>query len=97
MTINLNNNQPESISKMEQLIETIKSNMQGENLSVRGTASLCGVADTSIIRGGAFKSVKLTQKLTDAGFEGAALVVNNYAYIYSNLDSFGGLFLVFWC
>jgi hypothetical protein len=52
--------------------------MNGGNLSIRGVARCCGVADTSIIRDAAFKSEKLAEHLTPHGFEPAALVENGF-------------------
>ncbi|ESA38487.1 hypothetical protein N836_31600 [Leptolyngbya sp. Heron Island J] len=62
----------------ESLVEFIRENLQGENLSIKGVAALCGVADTSIIRGAAFKSAALAQKLEAKGFESAALAEEGF-------------------
>lgn len=48
------------------------------NLSIRGVARCCGIEHTSLIRGGAFKSQKLGQTITQHGFESGALVENGF-------------------
>ncbi|MFG6105358.1 hypothetical protein U2F10_24095 [Leptothoe sp. EHU-05/26/07-4] len=62
----------------ESLVEFIRENLQGENLSIKGVAALCGVADTSIIRGAAFKSLALAGRLENKGFEAAALAEEGF-------------------
>ena len=62
----------------ESLVEFIRENLEGENLSIKGVAALCGVADTSIIRGAAFNAVALAKKLEAKGFEAAALVEEGF-------------------
>ncbi len=64
----------ENAIKTQNLEVFVRENLQGSNMSIRGVAALCGVQDTSIIRGAAFKSEKLGQRLKQHGFEGAALV-----------------------
>ena len=67
------------LSNQIELIAFIKANLIGEtNLSIRGLATLCGVQDTSIIRGAAFNSKKLAEKLEPYGFEPTALVENGF-------------------
>ena len=71
--------QVQEVINTESLVEFIKENLQGENLSIKGVAALCGVADTSIIRGAAFKSAALAQKLEAKGFEAAALTEEGFS------------------
>lgn len=67
------------INTQETLLQFLKSELTSEsNLSIRGLAKLCGIRDTSLIRGAAFNSVKLGQTLTEHGFECAALIKNGF-------------------
>lgn len=52
--------------------------VNGTNLSIRGLAKLCGVADKSLINGGSFNSAKLGQTLTEQGFEAGSLATNGF-------------------
>lgn len=61
------------------LLEALRKDaFENGNLSIRGVARLCGVADTSIIRDAAFKSQKLAEKLTSHGFDAAALIEEGF-------------------
>ena len=63
-----------SINSQPDFIRHIQDNsICGRNLSIRGLAGLRGVEDTSVIRGSAFNSNKLAEKLTVKGFDCAAL------------------------
>lgn len=62
----------------ESLAEFVKEFVSNGNLSIRGLAAMCGVADTAIIRGADFKSDKLAERLTAHGFEGADLASNGF-------------------
>jgi phage antirepressor YoqD-like protein len=67
------------IDSQSAFIQYIRNNsVGGRNLSIRGLAELCGVADTSIIRTGAFASEELFQKLTASGFKAAALLMGGF-------------------
>ena len=62
------------INSPESLLQYIKNNSIGDRaLSIIGLAELCGVKDTSIIRGSAFASSKLAQTLAAHGFNASAL------------------------
>ena len=68
------------IESSAQFLSFIKDEVKGNgNLSIRGVARCCGVEDTSIVRGAAFASEKLAQKLEGEGFQGAALVENGFS------------------
>jgi hypothetical protein len=82
-----------SINSQSDFIRYIQNNSIGErNLSIRGLAGLCEVEDTSIIRGAAFSSSKLAEKLLakvfhcadlqPSGFDAqtAWLVIEYFAY-----------------
>jgi hypothetical protein len=67
------------ISTVQELLAFIceDANEKG-NLSIRGVARLSGVAHTSIIRDGAFKSQKIAEKLESQGFECVALLNDGF-------------------
>jgi len=62
----------------QKLLKFIQDDARDGMLSIRGVAKLAGVADTSIIRGGAVASAKLAQTLFQYGFEPAALVQDSF-------------------
>jgi phage antirepressor YoqD-like protein len=67
------------IKTQSDLLAFLKDNLSdGQNLSIRGVAKLCGVQNTSLIRSSAFNSEKLGQILTDSGFEAVALEQNGF-------------------
>ena len=67
------------ITNQSELLAFVRDELNSEkNLSIRGVARLCGVKDTSIIRGAAFSSVNLSQKLIGQGFDAAALAENGF-------------------
>lgn len=71
--------QIEEAVETENLLAFIREYLEvNGNLSIRGVAGMCGVSHTSIIRGGAFKSAKLAQRLEPQGFEAGALSVNGF-------------------
>lgn len=71
MSLMLSNHRIES---PQALLSFIKEDANDDgNLSTRGVAKLAGVEHTSIIRGGAFASLRLDEMLTSQGFEGGAL------------------------
>lgn len=62
-----------------QLLAFIKEDMNRKgNLSVRGVARCCGVADKSIINSGSFNSAKLAGALAEHGFEAGSLVRDGF-------------------
>jgi hypothetical protein len=62
------------INSQADFIDFIRSNsVNGRNLSIRGLAELCGVAESSLREGARIESSKLAQKLTSSGFEGARI------------------------
>lgn len=52
--------------------------MPNGNLSIRGVARCCDVPHTSLIRGGALKSNKLSETLSSKGFHAGALTENGF-------------------
>ena len=52
--------------------------MSNGNLSIRGVARCCDVPHTSLIRGGALKSNKLSETLSSKGFHAGALTENGF-------------------
>ncbi|EKU99749.1 hypothetical protein Lepto7375DRAFT_1817 [Leptolyngbya sp. PCC 7375] len=60
------------------LAQFMKENLEKGNLSIVGVAALCGVSDTSIIRGSAFGSKRIAEKLESKGFEASALVEEGF-------------------
>lgn len=67
------------INNQETLLQFLKSELTSDsNLSIRGLAKLCGIKHTSLIRGGAFNSVKLGQTLMEHGFDAGALIENGF-------------------
>ncbi len=60
------------------LADFIRKNLEGKNLSIRGLAALCGVGHTTIIRGGAFGSKRIAEKLEAKGFEAGALTEKGF-------------------
>ena len=52
--------------------------MANGNLSIRGVARCCDVRDTSLIRGAALKSNKLSEMLSGKGFNAAALTEDGF-------------------
>lgn len=52
--------------------------MSNGNLSIRGVARCCGVADKSILNGGSFNSSQLAETLEAAGFEAGSLASDGF-------------------
>jgi hypothetical protein len=82
-----------SINSQESFIEFLKSNLEGQNLSTRGLARLCGLSDhKTLVAGGRFVSKKLASVLTEQGYQAEEctssgfdakaswLVIEYYAY-----------------
>lgn len=68
MSIDIN-----KIATKSQLLQLIKDNAnEYGNMSIRGTAMLADCQDTDIVRGAAFSSVKLGERLEAHGFKAAA-------------------------
>ncbi len=67
------------IDSQSSFIQYIRDNsVGGRNLSIRGLAELCGVAESSIREGAGLDSTKLAQKLVLSGFEGARLLDSGF-------------------
>jgi hypothetical protein len=63
------------INSQSDFVQYIQDNsIGGRNLSIRGLAGLCGVAESSVREGAGLDSTKLAQKLAESGFEGARLI-----------------------
>jgi hypothetical protein len=70
---------PNSIKSQSDFIRYIQGNsIRGRNLSIRGLAGLCGVAESSLREGAGLNSTKLAQKLAESGFEGARLIESGF-------------------
>lgn len=68
-----------AISNFDDFRRYIRENSIGDRaLSIRGLAKLCGIRDTAIIRGAAFSSARLSQKLSGHGFEPAAFLEKGF-------------------
>jgi hypothetical protein len=65
----------------ENLAGFIQKNLEGQKLSIRGVAGLCGVADKSIINGGSFNSQILAEKLESRGFDAGSLLENGFGAV----------------
>jgi hypothetical protein len=61
------------ITTQQSLSEFIQENLVNGKLSFSAAAELLGIHPFCLIRDGAFKSQKLTQKLTEQGFTSRAL------------------------
>jgi hypothetical protein len=59
--------------RTESLLEFVRENLEGGNLSIRGVAGLVGVHRTSLATGGGLVSAQLAKKLSAHGFEGGGL------------------------
>ncbi len=69
----------EIIKSQNDLLSFIKEELTSErNLSIRGVARLCGVDHKSLISSGDFKSKKLAEKLSSAGFQSGDLVKGGF-------------------
>lgn len=63
------------------LYEYLQKHFQTKgNLSTRGVAGMIGVSHTSLVRGGALATKKLTEKLTQHGFNSGTLISNGWNY-----------------
>lgn len=60
------------------LAQFLRDNVENRKLSVRGTASLCGIAHKNLAGGGTLKNQKLAEKLAVHGFEGGTLTKNGF-------------------
>jgi len=78
MTENILAQQVRQAIETENLASFIRENLEGQRLSIRGLAGLCGVDHKSIIKGGDFASKNLAEKLEAKGFEAADLVANGF-------------------
>lgn len=66
-------------NKKQSVLQQIQQNLlDNKNLSIRGVAEICGVAHTSIFRGGAFANQKLGESLISQGFQAGALLEKGF-------------------
>jgi hypothetical protein len=78
MTENILAQQVRQAIETENLASFIRENLEGQKLSIRGVAGLCGVADKSIIKSGSFNSQVLAEKLEGRGFEAGSLAADGF-------------------